>query len=94
VVVYEGLLGNPRMFILGNGSGPYSLNWYAAQAPALIPCPGMVSVSVWFYRFLMLLWALWLAHSLIRWLAWGWRQSGSEGWWRRNPKPPRLPRPA
>jgi len=90
-VVQKGLLGNPRMFILGNGSTPFSLNWYAAHAPAVIPRPGMISVSVWFYRVLMLLWALWLAHSLIRWLSWGWKQFNTDGWWRKSSEPPAIP---
>lgn len=93
-VVYQGLLGNPEMFIRGNGSGRNLLNWYAAQASVSIPRPGMISVSVWFYRFLMLLWALWLAHSLIRWLIWGWKQFTTGGAWRPSSKPPpRLPQP-
>ncbi len=90
VVVCQGLLGNPEMFIRGNGSSPSSLNWYAARSPALIPRPGMISVSVWFYRVLMLLWALWLSHSLIRWLVWGWKQFNRGGWWRQPSKPPIL----
>ncbi|MDD2709417.1 MAG: hypothetical protein PHV34_15635 [Verrucomicrobiae bacterium] len=87
-VVYQGLLGNPEMFILGNGSLPRALHWYAAQAPATIPQPGMISVSVWFYRILMLLWALWLSCSLIRWLSWGWKQFNTGGWWKQPAKPP------
>lgn len=91
VVVYQGLLGNPEMFITGNGSHPSSLNWYAAQSAALIPQPGMISVSVWFYRILMLFWALWLSASLLRWLAWGWRQFIRGGAWRGPPQPPPIP---
>jgi hypothetical protein len=90
-VVYQGLLGNPRMFILGNGSSPNCLNWYAAQAPKTVPRPGMISVSVWFYRVLMLFWALWLSNSLIRWLTWGWKQFSQGGWWRSAPKAPKPP---
>ncbi len=90
-VVRAGLLGNPRMFILGNGSNPHSLDWFAPQSSTQLPRPGMISVSVWFYRFLMLLWALWLAHSLIRWLAWGWKQFNANGEWYRLLKPPPIP---
>jgi hypothetical protein len=93
-VVYKGLLGNPEMFIVGNGSRPQLLNWYAAQAPTAIPRPEMISISVWFYRLSMLLWALWLATSLIRWLSWGWKQFNNGGWSRpvlRQESPPVPP---
>ncbi len=73
-VVAEGLLGNPDMFIRGNDSTRTMLQWYSAASGADLPEPGFFSVSIWWYRFLMLAWALWLAISLIRWLGWGWRQ--------------------
>ena len=37
---------------------------------------------VWFYRLLMLAWALWLAAALIRWLKWGWDQFSSVTLWK------------
>jgi hypothetical protein len=46
----------------------------------------VLSVSIWFYRLLMLAWALWLATALIRWLKWGWDQFGAGGLWKRSPK--------
>jgi hypothetical protein len=73
-VVSAGLLGQPEMFIEGNGSGSHTLNWYLARAENLLPQPSCLSVSIWFYRFLMLAWALWLAASLLRWLKWAWLQ--------------------
>ena len=86
-VVGEGLLGNPDMFILGNGSSPWSLIWYQARSGALLPEPGCFSVSVWWFRLFMLLWALWLASSLIRWLQWGWAQFSKGGCFRRQSAP-------
>jgi hypothetical protein len=38
---------------------------------------------MWWYRFLMLAWALWIAAALIRWLRWGWRQFSEGGCFRR-----------
>ncbi|MCA9148408.1 MAG: hypothetical protein KDA92_03870 [Planctomycetales bacterium] len=74
VVVGEGLLGDPKMFILGNDSSRHDLYWFEARADQAMPQPMVVSISVWFYRLLMLLWALWLASAVLRWLVWGWRQ--------------------
>lgn len=95
-VVWEGLLGSPEMFIVGNGSGRTLFRWYQARAEAVLPRPGFVSISIWWYRLLMLAWALWLAASLIRWLAWAWEQFSAGGCFRRKPKkvtpiPPPVP---
>lgn len=70
--VGEGLLGSPEMFILGNGSTREVLRWYQDRNAGALPVPQVHSVSVWWFRFLMLLWALWLAASLIRWLRLAW----------------------
>ena len=80
--VAQGLLGNPEMFIVGNGSGRTLLRWYSARADTILPRPSFLSVSMWWYRFLMLAWALWIAAALIRWLRWGWRQFSEGGCFR------------
>ena len=92
-VVKEGLLGNPEMFIRGNGSSRTSLNWFQPRSGNELPMPRIVSVSVWFYRLLMLAWALWLAVALIRWLRWAWTQFSEGGCWRRSPRKPKTPPP-
>jgi hypothetical protein len=93
-VVGQGLLGRPEMFLSGNGSTRSALIWYAAEAEDLLPDPGCISVSIWWYRFAMLAWALWLAVSLLRWLAWGWKQFSEGGCFRAmkpKPTPPPIP---
>jgi hypothetical protein len=92
-VVAAGLLGSPEMFILGNGSNRTLLRWYQARGEAALPTPGCASVSIWWYRFLMLAWALWLAASLIRWLRWGWDQFSAGGYFRRMGKHALTPPP-
>jgi hypothetical protein len=95
-IVAAGLLGSPEMFIIGNDSTSTLLKWYKASSDGLLPQPGCVSISIWWYRLLMLLWALWLAASLIRWLRWGWEQFGKGGFFRMEskPKPPEPPAPS
>tara|TARA_R110002049_G_scaffold305056_2_gene501049 strand:- start:15367 stop:19425 length:4059 start_codon:yes stop_codon:yes gene_type:complete len=87
VVVGEGLLGNPEMFIVGNGSRGTDLRWFQPRSGTELPSTFVLSISVWFYRMLMLFWALWLATALLRWLTWGWQQFSSSGTWRHSPKP-------
>ena len=85
VIVGKGLLGNPEMFIVGNNSSRTFLQWFQPRVDQVLPEPYIVSISVWFYRLLMLFWALWLAAALLRWLTWGWRQFSNGGSWMRKP---------
>jgi hypothetical protein len=94
-IVAEGLLGNPEMFIRGNNSSRTMLQWFEARCAGELPQPFCFSISIWWYRLLMLLWALWLAAALIRWLTWGWRQFNAGGCFHRKVKvlsPPPLPK--
>lgn len=94
VVVGEGLLGSPKMFISGNGSTRTHLAWFEPRSGPLMPLGRCVSVSIWWYRFLMLLWALWLAAGLLRWLGNGWKTFSGGGLVRRRPAPMPLVPPA
>jgi hypothetical protein len=46
VVVSKGLLGNPEMFILGNGSSQSYLQWYQGRTAAGLSEPYVISISV------------------------------------------------
>lgn len=81
--IRHGLLGLPEMQIAGNQSDAYHLNWYQDRALADLPQAWVLSVPLMVYRLLMLVWALWLAHSLIRWLRWGWVGYSTQGLWRK-----------
>jgi hypothetical protein len=85
VVVGEGLLGSPKMFLRGNGSYGTHLEWFQPRSGNVLPECSAVSVSIWWYRFLMLLWALWLASGLLRWLASGWKAFAEGGLFRSFP---------
>lgn len=71
--VSVGLLGSPDMMIEGNNSTTYNLNWYSDRITVALPEPTVISVSIWYYRALMLLWAIWISFSLIKWLKWSWK---------------------
>ncbi len=85
-VVSEGLLGRPEMFIRGNGSHQHLLQWFQPRSDNALPQPLVISTSVWVYRFLMLVWALWLASALLRWLKLGWQAFAKDGYWRDSDK--------
>lgn len=84
--VSAGLLGNPRMFILGNDSTSTLLRWFQARTVGnALPVCECLSVSIWWYRLAMLLWALWLAVSVLGWLGQAWRNFASGGFLRHRP---------
>ena len=84
-----GLLRNPDMLIEGGGSYGQQLSWFTDRAGGgPWPTAGVFSVSVWFYKALMLAWSLWLAVSLVNWLKWGWKSFSSVTLWKK--RPPRV----
>ncbi|MBX9791713.1 MAG: hypothetical protein K2Y37_22555 [Pirellulales bacterium] len=92
VVASKGLLGQPQMFIIGNYSTRNYLQWFEPRSGLNLPEPYVVSISVWFYRYAMLGWALWLTAALLRWLARGWKQfTHGSGWRHAARKVPPLP---
>ena len=96
LLLNEGLLGSPRMFVIGNYSNAWMLQWSEPRCGNLLPQPGCLTISIWWYRLLMLLWALWLASSMVRWLPWAWKQFSHGAIYlrmdRKNPVQPVAPR--
>jgi hypothetical protein len=93
LAIRGGLLGIPNMQIAGNGSSSFLLHWTQDRIGAAMPRPWVLTAPMWVFRVLMLLWALWLAYSLLQWLRWGWQCFNHGGlWkkmrWRRNKKAP------
>ena len=91
--IQQGLLGDPRMQIGGNGSSAFDLIWYQDRAADELPRPWVVSLPILVYRLAMLAWALWLAQALLGWLRWGWERFGEGGFWRQGEKKPKVPPP-
>ncbi|MBY0399962.1 hypothetical protein K2X89_06675, partial [Myxococcota bacterium] len=72
--IATGLLGTPDMRVAGNDSSASGLRWYVDRSATTLPMPGMFSLSLWFYRGVMLAWSLWLAFALVEWARWGFGQ--------------------
>ena len=83
-IVEGGLLGYPDMQVVGNESHDFRLNWYLDRTGATPPGVWILTLPMLVYRGLMLLWALWLAWSLLDWLKWGWNAFSAGGLWRRR----------
>lgn len=85
-----GLLSQPDMHLTGNGSYLQNLQWYQDAATGELPVATSWSLPLWCYQLAMLLWSLWLATALVRWLPWAWRQLSAGGFW---PAPANLVTP-
>jgi len=83
--IEKGLLGIPDMQIAGNGSSNFLLNWTQDRILSTMPRPWVLSLPMYVYRALMLLWALWLAQALLGWLSWGWQSFSKGGLWHKRP---------
>jgi hypothetical protein len=83
VSIQKGLLGIPAMQISGNGSSDFWLRWTQDRIGPTTPQPWVFSFPLFVYRILMLLWALWLAYSLLKWLRWGWQCFSERGLWKK-----------
>ncbi|MGF1758665.1 poly-gamma-glutamate biosynthesis protein PgsC/CapC [Photobacterium sagamiensis] len=84
--VQTGLLGYPDMMVEGNSSSRWGLQWYEDRMEGTLPVASVFSFSIWVYRAVMLLWALWLANSVLRWAKWSWESFTAGGAWKRAPK--------
>jgi len=84
VAIEAGLLGIPQMQISGNGSSDYHLYWIQDRIKGVMPQPVVFSLPLLVYRCLMLIWALWLAMSLLQWLKWGWSCFSEGKIWRKR----------
>ncbi len=80
-VIPESLLSQPDMQVTGNGSHNYFYSWYQDRAGRELPQALVVSLPLWCYRIAMLVWSLWLAFALLRWLRWGWDCFAEGGVW-------------
>ena len=102
--VNAGLLMQPDMQVAGAGSFAHELAWFTDRAAgAALPTPRVWSAPLWSWRVLMLLWSLWLAASVVRWLPWAFGCFRHGGLWKKGPKgaprkrwnpPPAAPPPA
>lgn len=93
--IHNGLLGTPDLHVTGNGSSAHHLRWFHDQTDSAMPVGTAISLPMWLYRALMLVWAFWMAWALIRWLRWGLQCFLANGawraWFRKKPAPPAAP---
>jgi hypothetical protein len=80
--IRNGLLGSPDMVVRGNGSYANQLQWFADRSVDALPGASAISLPLWVYNLVMLVWALWLAWAVVGWLRAGFRAWTRDGYWR------------
>jgi hypothetical protein len=73
------------MQVQGMMSNRNFVQWYADRTAGDIPEITVWSAPLWLYKCIMLIWALWLAASLVQWLRWGWAAFREGGGFRAKP---------
>ena len=70
--VKNGLLDVPDMQVAGGGSTNWQWQWYQDRQGMAYVSAGMVSLPIWVWKGLMLIWSFWIASRVIVWgkLAW------------------------
>ncbi|MCB1577038.1 MAG: hypothetical protein KDI81_06755, partial [Xanthomonadales bacterium] len=88
--IRNGLLGSPDMVVRGNGSWANHLQWFADRSSDALPTASVISLPLWVYNLIMLVWALWLAWAVVGWLRRGFAAWMNGGYWRpwRRPAEP------
>lgn len=85
--VAYGLLSYPDMGIAGSGASASKLSWYLDAGNQQLPTITVLSLHLWWYKLLILLWSIWISFALLSWLK-GLLQSLRQGdWWPKFKKP-------
>ena len=82
------LLATPDMQVAGNQSSAAQLLWYQDRTLQGLPTAWAISLPMWVYRAVMLVWSLWLVFSLSGWCRWAWLSFSAGELWR-SPVPAR-----
>ena len=91
--IRSGLLGTPDMVVAGTQSYGNTLHWFADRSAANLPQASVISLPIWVYRTAMLLWALWLAWAVTRWLRSAFAVWTKGGIWRAVPRKQKKVKP-
>ncbi len=76
------LLSSPDMMLVGNQSYGNQMHWFDDFSAGLLPNVTVISLPLWVYKGLMLLWAIWLSFALIAWLRSAWQALNLNEFWR------------
>ncbi len=85
-----GLLSYPRMGIIGQGSSVNSLHWFLDAHQNQLPAITIVSLPIWWYKAIMLVWSIWVSFSLLNWLKKLIGSLDKDLWWKKTKSKPSI----
>jgi len=79
--VAYGLLSYPDMGVAGQKASSSQLYWYLDSGLDILPNITLLSVHLWWYKLLILLWSIWISFAVINWLKQILSSLNREDWW-------------
>ncbi|TDR23583.1 oligosaccharide repeat unit polymerase [Marinicella litoralis] len=79
--VAYGLLSYPDMGVAGQNASSSTLYWYLDSGLDVLPNITLLSVHLWWYKLLILLWSIWISFAVINWLKCLFLSLNKEDWW-------------
>ncbi len=79
--VAYGLLSYPDMGVAGQNASSSRLYWYLDSGQNLLPNITLLSVHLWWYKLLILLWSIWVSFAVLNWLKQLLMSLNREDWW-------------
>ncbi|VAW45462.1 hypothetical protein MNBD_GAMMA02-615 [hydrothermal vent metagenome] len=79
--VAYGLLSYPDMGVAGQNASASKLYWYLDSGFDLLPNITLLSVHLWWYKLLILLWSIWVSFAVLSWLKKLFMSLNKEDWW-------------
>jgi len=77
----------PDMMVAGGGSTNWQWIWYQDRQGADYVSAGLVSLPMWIWKSLMLVWSFWIASRVIVWSKQAWAAASRGGMWRAETPP-------
>ncbi|MYC24641.1 MAG: hypothetical protein F4X56_01820 [Gammaproteobacteria bacterium] len=69
--IVTALTNDPNMYIVGSNYANDRFTWFSDEITGAVPTPWILSVPIWVYFVLILVWVMWLVFTLLQWMrAW------------------------
>ncbi|WP_395377391.1 hypothetical protein [Marinicella sp. W31] len=89
-----GLLSYPDMGISGQNASGSQLQWFVDSGAGEIPTISVLSLPLWVYKGLILLWSIWISFAAIKWLKMLISGLDKDHWWFRFKRKNKSEKPA
>lgn len=82
----KSLLSNPDMVIQGVSSHGNKFSWFQDLSDKILPIAWVISLPIWVYKIVMMVWSIWVAFTIPSWVNWGWKAFTKDIVWKKSTK--------